>query len=120
MAEAPHEDAPAGPPPKPYGSVPCARCGRPVDPLRAARVAIFFDKFRYFCSAECRQGFDPTAGRTPLPIPRRASHHSSPPTPSVATETVAQTPRHATARALEAVASDGLADIGGARGTTLE
>jgi cation transport ATPase len=50
--------------------VACASCGSPVDPLRAARVAIFNDRFRYFCSSECRDRYDPVATRTPLPRPR--------------------------------------------------
>ncbi len=33
--------------------VPCATCQRPVDPLRAARVAVFEDHFAYFCSPSC-------------------------------------------------------------------
>jgi cation transport ATPase len=49
----------------------CAGCGSAVDPLRAARVAIFNDKFRYFCSAECREHYDPVARETPLPMPKR-------------------------------------------------
>lgn len=49
----------------------CARCEKPVDPLRAARVAIFHERFRYFCSADCRAAYDPDAGRTPLPLPKR-------------------------------------------------
>jgi P-type Cu+ transporter len=89
--------------------VPCARCRRAVDPLRAARVAIFHDKFRYFCSAECRSGYDPDAGRTPLPLPSRPSHRPDvaaiPPTEPVQT-------RNTTARALEDVESDGIGDIG--------
>ncbi len=57
------------PEPRFTGALPCASCGRPVDPLRAARVAIFFDRFRYFCSAECRQKYDPSRA-TPIPQPR--------------------------------------------------
>ncbi len=49
--------------------LPCANCGKPTDPLRAARVAIFGDRFRYFCSAECRGSYNP-ARATPLPTPR--------------------------------------------------
>lgn len=59
---------PAGPAARP---VRCAACGAAVDPLRAARVAIFNDKFRYFCSAECRERYDPSTLLTPLPMPRR-------------------------------------------------
>jgi P-type Cu+ transporter len=49
----------------------CATCGTPVDPLRAERVAFVRERFRYFCSAGCRERFDETAGMTPLPLPRR-------------------------------------------------
>jgi cation transport ATPase len=59
---------PAGPTVRPAR---CATCGTPVDPLRAARVAIFGEKFRYFCSADCRDRYDPSALLTPLPLPRR-------------------------------------------------
>src|SRR5690349_19739351 len=51
--------------------VACATCGGPVDPLRAARVAIIRERFRYYCSAECRERFDAVATQTPLPVPRR-------------------------------------------------
>lgn len=51
--------------------VACATCGGPVDPLRAARVAIIRERFRYYCSAECRDRFDAVATQTPLPVPRR-------------------------------------------------
>lgn len=49
---------------------PCATCGVPVDPLRADRVAIFDDRFRYFCSSGCRERFDPVGMRTPQPRER--------------------------------------------------
>ncbi len=52
-------------------TLPCAGCGAPVDPLRAARVALFFERFHYFCSPECRDDFVPasaTALREPVPI----------------------------------------------------
>ena len=42
-----------------------------IDPLRAARVAIIRERFRYYCSAECRERFDAVAPQTPLPVPRR-------------------------------------------------
>lgn len=61
-------EPPAGPRVRP---VRCAGCGMPVDPLRAARVAIFNDKFRYFCSAQCRESYDPQSRETPLPMPKR-------------------------------------------------
>jgi cation transport ATPase len=51
--------------------VPCSGCGAPVDPLRAARVAFLRERFRYFCSNECREAFRTDATQTPLPQPRR-------------------------------------------------
>src|SRR5688572_6762324 len=51
--------------------LPCAMCKTPVDPLRAARVAFIGERFRYFCSAECRARFDPSTLTTPVPRPRR-------------------------------------------------
>ncbi|HVJ16559.1 MAG TPA: HAD family hydrolase [Polyangiaceae bacterium] len=45
----------------------CASCGSPVDPLRAERVAFIRERFRYFCSVQCRQGFNAEQLRTPLP-----------------------------------------------------
>lgn len=32
---------------------PCPACGTPTDPLRAGRVAVFEDGFRYLCDASC-------------------------------------------------------------------
>jgi Cu+-exporting ATPase len=52
-------------------AVRCATCGTEVDPLRAARVAIFNEKFRFFCSGPCREQYDPSTRETPLPVPRR-------------------------------------------------
>ena len=45
--------------------LPCSTCSGRVDPLRAARVAIFDDRFHYFCSPECRVRFVPTEARPP-------------------------------------------------------
>jgi P-type Cu+ transporter len=53
-----------------YELVACATCGAAVDPLRAERVAHIRDRFRYFCSAACRERFDTNATGTPLPVPR--------------------------------------------------
>jgi cation transport ATPase len=50
--------------------VACATCGTAVDPLRAERVAHVRDRFRYFCSAGCRERFDMNATGTPLPVAR--------------------------------------------------
>lgn len=62
-------------------TVPCSTCGAAVDPLRAARVAIFFDRFRYFCGADCRERFvpapaartEPRRGAVPLDASARSS-----------------------------------------------
>src|SRR5690606_31742555 len=51
-------------------AVACATCGQPVDPLRANRIRLLQERFRYFCSDACADGFD-VAGLTPLPQPRR-------------------------------------------------
>lgn len=48
----------------------CSTCGTPVDPLRAERVAFHRERFRYFCSAACRDRYDMAATGTPLPMPR--------------------------------------------------
>jgi cation transport ATPase len=93
-------------------AVRCAACGQPVDPLRAARVAIFYDKFRYFCSADCRHGYDPNAGRTPLPLPRRTRRADRDSSEPDLTDDAARATRRSTAAALEAVEGDGLADVG--------
>lgn len=54
-------------------SRPCSACGKPVDPLRAERVAFVRERFRYFCSVDCRARFDTDVGATPLPVPRPKS-----------------------------------------------
>jgi cation transport ATPase len=59
--------------------VPCAGCGKLVDPLRAGHVAIFHDKFFYFCEWACRQDYlasDPGGPGPPAsvqPLPGRPS-----------------------------------------------
>lgn len=88
------------------GTLPCANCHAPVDPLRAARVAIFDDRFHYFCSADCRASFQPTR-REVLPTPRPVHR-------SVERRTPAQLPlnrvhldeHHRTKRALLAVGDE--------------
>lgn len=37
--------------------VTCAGCGKHIDPLRAGHVAIFSERFRYFCGWDCREQF---------------------------------------------------------------
>jgi len=43
---------------RPRGSVlPCPACGQAVDALRAPRVLLFEDGFRFLCSEECREQY---------------------------------------------------------------
>jgi Cu+-exporting ATPase len=42
-------------------TLPCSGCGDAVDPLRAARVAVFGERFHYFCSLGCRERFAPSS-----------------------------------------------------------
>ena len=86
----------------------------PVDPLRASRVAIFDDRFRYFCSAGCRERYDATAGRTPLPLPRRMTPHHA--REAVSVEEAARWAARRAAAALEEVEGDGLRDLASGRG----
>lgn len=37
--------------------VDCPCCGKKVDPLRAGHVAIFSEKFHYFCDRQCRETY---------------------------------------------------------------
>jgi P-type E1-E2 ATPase len=69
---------------------------------------MFGDRFRYFCSAECRDRYDPSAGRTPLPLPRRASYR---PDGDAASDDRERSAARRAARALDEVASDGIADL---------
>jgi P-type Cu+ transporter len=46
-------------------TLPCNGCGAAVDPLRAARVAIFHGRFHYFCSPGCREQFTPSPAAAP-------------------------------------------------------
>lgn len=63
--------------------VPCATCKVPVDPLRAPQVAVIHERYRYYCSRECRE-----RGR---PAPLRPRHHvrSARPAPPTVAETMA-------------------------------
>lgn len=71
------EEGPRNQPPR-GSQVPCATCGGPVDPLRAARVALFGEHFCYFCSADCRRRFAPPAS---IPARRRPPKRPAPPAP---------------------------------------
>ena len=100
------------------GGVPCANCGEPTDPLRAARVSIHRERFRYFCSAECYLAYDPETRLTPLPQPsRRRSEYPLVGTAAcVSTEPDASyAARRQAADALESVAGDGLPELAASR-----
>jgi P-type Cu+ transporter len=59
------------PAPIPVGDelkLPCSTCRGRVDPLRAARVAVFDERFHYFCSPECRVRFVPGSALPPPPV----------------------------------------------------
>lgn len=52
--------------------VPCATCGRPVDPLRAPHVVADDEGLRYACSDTCREKVPARARPEALPAPVRA------------------------------------------------
>jgi cation transport ATPase len=87
--------------PKAEGTRPCETCGTPVDPLRAERVAYIRERFRYFCSAACRERFDNRV--TPIPTPRL--HTPKPSSSPFAAPPVVDS-GHATARAVAEVARE--------------
>jgi soluble P-type ATPase len=46
------------PPARPRAPLtPCSACGLPLDPLRAPRVLVFEDGYRYLCGPECERQF---------------------------------------------------------------
>lgn len=47
--------------------VPCASCRAPVDPVRAAAVRIVDERFRFYCSRECRDRDAPAPARPARP-----------------------------------------------------
>jgi Cu+-exporting ATPase len=62
----------------------CPACAKEVDPLRAGHVAIFDDKFYYFCDRVCRERLAPLAALTapvqiksPRPSPARETWDDS-------------------------------------------
>jgi len=98
--------------------VPCSNCGAPTDPLRAPRVAIHLDRFRYFCSQECHLAFDPETRLTPTQKARqrlreRLAVGAAPLASPVEDGTFGV--RHHTAEALDQVAGDGFAELAVAR-----
>ena len=93
----------------------CSGCDGPVDPLRAMRVAIFDDRFHYFCSVPCRTEYEPPEpdpvlfelgvdrpsaapghGSDPanLPLPDSVESWSPGPPLDTADETLASEPRN--------------------------
>ncbi len=77
---------PAGPVADP---VPCSGCSKLLDPLRAGHVAIFDNKFHFFCDRRvCRANFlglrpdEPAEQRSPTPLGAFAPRNSTPTEPS--------------------------------------
>jgi cation transport ATPase len=66
-------------------SASCPACASPVDPLRAGHVAIFEDRFFYFCDVACRERVAPLGatlvvgepGRQATPTPTPAGRRSA-------------------------------------------
>ena len=120
-------------------SVSCPACSSPLDPLRAGHVAIFDDRFFYFCDLTCRERVAPLGGAaatteparqatpTPTPAGRRSAARPTggrgAPTPAVerrpieaSTElgTVPSFPARRTELAVEPAALASLGDLAGA------
>ncbi|MFO0617343.1 MAG: hypothetical protein U0414_32405 [Polyangiaceae bacterium] len=73
--------------------IPCSGCGRLLDPLRAGHVAIFDERFHYFCSrSRCRADYlapwetTPTPKREGVKEREGASRSSSPRAPRATAE----------------------------------
>ena len=107
----PSPTAPAGPA---VQTVPCATCGKAVDPLRADRVSIVRGRFRYFCTGDCHAHFDPNAGAQRLPQPRRRSPRPLEPSPPSG-DVEAAGARHEAAVALESVDAEWIEEAGASR-----
>lgn len=58
----------------------CSKCGTEVDPLRAARVRLIANRFFYFCSQHCAEGFTEDDFRS-SPPPATSSQVASEPEP---------------------------------------
>jgi cation transport ATPase len=66
-------------------TISCPACASPVDPLRAGHVAIFDDRFFYFCDRACRERVAPVGGSTtssegprqPTPTPTPTGRRSA-------------------------------------------
>lgn len=86
--------------------VSCATCGAGVDPLRAERVAIFGERFRYFCSAACHQNYDPRPSVPPLPASRERSQYLTTPLPTPTPVEEREALAHAAIREIGVVARE--------------
>lgn len=83
---------------RPRGSVlPCPACGVAVDTLRASRVLLFEDGFRFLCSEACRaqyilgQRSEALRRPAPAPVPLRTSAGGTPSPIAVAPSTLSPT-----------------------------
>jgi Cu+-exporting ATPase len=87
------------------GQLPCSHCRQPVDPLRAARVACFDDRFFYFCCEDCRTAFVVPSAHVAAPpeVPLAARLAAAEPEDPEFAEVKA---RHRKALALSEIASD--------------
>jgi cation transport ATPase len=63
-------------------SVVCPACASAVDPLRAGHVAIFDDRFFYFCDLACRERIAPLAGPAAQPATPADAPRAVTPTPT--------------------------------------
>jgi P-type E1-E2 ATPase len=95
---------PAAPP------VPCARCQKPVDPIRAPYVSATDDGFHFFCSTECQQTFLSSLQAAPSGPKIEASRRRE---PSLAPEPIAERSdsHHELRRALHEVSNPGDSDF---------
>jgi P-type E1-E2 ATPase len=58
-------------------SVPCPSCGAPVDPLRAPRIMLLEDGFRFLCSDACRDRYAERQAPPREPAPELAPRRDS-------------------------------------------
>lgn len=58
-------------------SVSCPSCGAPVDPLRAPRIMLLEDGFRFLCSDACRDRYADRAAPPPEPAQEMAPRRDS-------------------------------------------
>ncbi|WP_437485119.1 HAD-IC family P-type ATPase [Sorangium sp. So ce1014] len=103
--------------------LPCSGCSKLIDPLRAGHVAIFDQRFHYFCDARCRHTFLGEASPAPGDVrpPGLAAHGAaflgaaargtSPGTPPGAAGPYASAPRAEPARAGSDEGASRVADL---------